>query len=97
MPPLEAMACGTPVIALPSGAVPEIVKDGIAGYVCRNVEEMAERVKLVGNLDPRQVRSYAEDTFSLERMVCQYVDIYKRVLTGVPVTGEVTIQHRAIA
>ncbi len=94
---IEAMACGTPVIALSGGAVPEIVKDGVAGYVCRDVQEMTERVHQVADLHPAHIRSYAESTFSLKRMVRKYVDIYQRVLTGVPVTGEATIQHRAIA
>jgi glycosyltransferase involved in cell wall biosynthesis len=94
---IEAMACGTPVIALRGGAVPEIVEDGVSGYVCSAVDEMADRVKLVAGFDPQQVRTYAENAFSLERMVRQYVDVYERVLAGVPVTREVTIQTRAIA
>src|SRR5439155_395332 len=42
---VEAMACGTPVLALRGGSVPEVVKDGISGYVCRSVRELATRVK----------------------------------------------------
>jgi glycosyltransferase involved in cell wall biosynthesis len=94
---IEAMACGTPVIALRGGAVPEIVEDGVSGYVCSAVDEMAERVKLVAGFDPRQVRTYTEKAFSLEGMVRQYVDVYERVLAGVPVTREVTNQNLAIA
>jgi glycosyltransferase involved in cell wall biosynthesis len=94
---IEAMACGTPVIALPGGSVPEIVKDGVSGYVCRTVEEMAAKVQQAGEFDPRQVRSYAEDTFSLDRMVRQYADLYQGILGGKPVTEETAVRDRAIA
>jgi glycosyltransferase involved in cell wall biosynthesis len=94
---IEAMACGTPVIAMPGGSVPEIVKAGVSGFVGRNVQEMAEYARRSGQFDPAQVRVYAEREFSIDRMVRQYADVYERVLAGVPITAERTIPQRAIA
>ncbi len=73
----EAMACGTPVLALPGGSVSEIVRNGVSGYVCGSVEELAARAQDVqGTLKPSEVRRYAEQHFSLERMVAEYAELY---------------------
>ncbi|MGI9104014.1 MAG: glycosyltransferase family 4 protein [Terriglobales bacterium] len=93
----EALACGTPVLALPGGSVPEIVKDGISGWVCRSAEEMAGRVRDLGKLDPQLLRNYAETYFSLETMVRKYADLYAGVISGRIAEEETTARHRAIA
>ncbi|HXZ80625.1 MAG TPA: glycosyltransferase family 4 protein [Terriglobales bacterium] len=77
---VEAMACGTPVLAMPGGSVPEVVRDGVSGYVCRSVREMAKRV-LELNLDPATVRRYVEENFSLEKMVRKYIAVYEEALS----------------
>lgn len=76
---VEAMACGTPVLAMPGGSVPEIVRDGVSGYVCRTVRDMAKRI---GNLDiaPAKVRKYVEESFSVNHMVRNYVSLYGEIL-----------------
>ena len=51
---VEAMACGTPVLSMPGGSVPEIVQDGISGYICRSVRDMAKRVREL-NFDPAAI------------------------------------------
>jgi len=76
---VEAMACGTPVLAFPGGSVAEVVRDGVSGYVCRSVVDMAKRVTTL-DLKPRAVRQYVEENFSLERMVGQYAALYQDVL-----------------
>jgi glycosyltransferase involved in cell wall biosynthesis len=76
---VEAMACGTPVLSMPGGSVPEIVRDGTSGYICRSVREMAKRVRQL-NFDASSIRRYAEEEFSTERMVRGYVDLYKEAL-----------------
>jgi glycosyltransferase involved in cell wall biosynthesis len=91
---IEAMACGTPVLAFPRGAVDEIVRrDG--GVVCRSVEEMAQAAKDVGRFEPGRVRAYVAREFSLDRMVRQYADTYCELLEqrSRPALG----QRRAIA
>jgi glycosyltransferase involved in cell wall biosynthesis len=70
------VACGTPVVSLPGGSVPEIVRDGLSGYVCRSIAEMTKRVKNI-QISPRALRQYVEENFSLERMVAQYASLYE--------------------
>jgi glycosyltransferase involved in cell wall biosynthesis len=76
---IEAMACGTPVLAMPGGSVPEVVLDGVSGYICHSVRAMAERVRNL-NIDPMSVRRYVEENFSIEKMVRQYMDLYQEAL-----------------
>jgi glycosyltransferase involved in cell wall biosynthesis len=73
---IEAMACGTPVIALEGGSVPEVVQDGISGYVCENVDHMVERIRNL-SLKPTLIRKYAEENFSVEVMTKKYLRLYK--------------------
>jgi glycosyltransferase involved in cell wall biosynthesis len=77
---IEAMACGTPVLAFPGGSVGEIVEDGVSGWVCSSVEEMAKRIESAAEFDPVEVRAYAERKFSVDRMVGEYVDLYTEIL-----------------
>jgi len=78
---VEAMACGTPVIAMPGGSVPEVVKEGVSGHICRTVPQMVKRVKNL-NFDPASLRQYVTDNFSLDRMVSSYVELYQRACTA---------------
>jgi glycosyltransferase involved in cell wall biosynthesis len=77
---IEAMACGTPVIAFRRGAAPEIVADGLSGYLVGNVAEMADAVKRIGEIDPIAVRSYVERRFSVQAMAKAYVQIYEGIV-----------------
>ena len=81
---IEAMACGTPVVATPRGAVAEIIEDGETGFIVP-VESYAdaavEAIKRAGDLDPRALRRRVEDRFSAEAMVTAYEAVYARVLT----------------
>jgi len=76
---VEAMACGTPVLALRAGSVPEVVKEGVSGHVSRRIDDLVKRAR---NLDfvPANVRQYAELNFSKERMAREYRDLYTRIL-----------------
>ena len=73
---VEAMACGTPVLAMPGGSVQEIVRNGTSGYICRSVREMTKRLGEL-SLDPVAIRAYVEENFSIERMVSAYLDLYR--------------------
>jgi glycosyltransferase involved in cell wall biosynthesis len=76
LPPLEAMACGTPVIAFRRGALPEIVEDGKTGFVVDTVGQMVEAIKKIDTIDRSAVRRSVEQRFSLERMLDDYEAAY---------------------
>lgn len=76
---VEAMACGTPVLAMPGGSVPEVIENGVSGYICRTVQQMAKRVGEL-HFEPKAVRQYVEDNFSLQRMVANYLALYEDAL-----------------
>ena len=75
---VEAMACGTPVVAMAGGSVPEVVRDGVSGYVCRSVTQMARHVTDL-DIPPATVRKYVEENFSIEHMVKGYLSLYTEV------------------
>jgi glycosyltransferase involved in cell wall biosynthesis len=77
---IEAMACGTPVLALPGGSVAELVRNGVNGYVCRSLDEMAKHAAdIQTSIRPRAVREYAELHFSTERMATEYLHLYNQI------------------
>jgi glycosyltransferase involved in cell wall biosynthesis len=73
---IEAMATGTPVIAFPGGSVAEIVQPGISGFICSGVEDAARHVREVSAIKPASIRAYAQQHFSVERMVKDYLSLY---------------------
>ena len=79
---IEAMACGTPVIAFRAGSVPEVVDNGLTGFVVRNVDEAVAAMQRLPNLDRGRIRSVFETRFTSERMTRDYLAIY-RELPGV--------------
>ena len=79
---VEAMACGTPVIATRRGSVPEVVEDGVSGFIIRDVDEAAAAVQKLGELPRAEVREYAEQHFSQGQMVESYLRVYEQILTG---------------
>ncbi len=76
---IEAMACGTPVLALRAGSVPEVVRDGVSGYIGRTVNDLAKRLRDL-RLAPAAIRHYVEENFSLQRMAEDYARLYTTVL-----------------
>jgi glycosyltransferase involved in cell wall biosynthesis len=77
---MEAMAAGTPVIAFPSGALPDIVEHGVTGFLVNNIEEMAAAMHCVSLISPEMCRQTAERRFSRQRMLDQYFSLYKQML-----------------
>lgn len=77
---MEALACGTPVIAFRAGALPEIVEEGKTGFLVDSVAEMAEAIKAVGAIDPRRCRKAARQRFSAARMTAQYLARYEALV-----------------
>ncbi|WP_227370573.1 glycosyltransferase family 4 protein [Halomonas sp. M20] len=79
---IEAMACGTPVIAWRNGAVEEIVEHGVNGYIVESMEEACWAVKNISALDRRVVRERFMRGFTRERMARDYVTLYRRLLAN---------------
>lgn len=77
---VEAMACGTPVVAFPRGALPELVDVGVTGYLPLDVDEAVAAVPLATALDRREIRAVAERRFGVDRMVDDYLEVYRRLL-----------------
>lgn len=77
---IEAMACGTPVIAYRSGSVPEVVEDGVNGFIADSIDASVAAVERLPELDRRRCRLAFEERFTVERMVCDYVAIYRRLI-----------------
>jgi glycosyltransferase involved in cell wall biosynthesis len=78
---MEALACGTPVIAFPSGALTDIVQHGRTGFLVRDELEMAEAIGMVHTLDPEECRAAARERFGADRMARQYLDRYRQLAT----------------
>jgi glycosyltransferase involved in cell wall biosynthesis len=76
---IESMACGTPVIAFNSGSVPEIIEDGLSGFVVRDVEQASAAVGRLDHLFRPSIRSRFEERFSVRAMAQEYLRIYRKV------------------
>jgi glycosyltransferase involved in cell wall biosynthesis len=82
---IEAMACGTPVLGARMGSIPEIVVDGVTGYLCDDVGDAIRKVPLLAALDRRACRARVEAEFTVERMVDHYLTAYEKALAlGLP-------------
>ena len=80
---IEAMACGTPVIAYPRGAVPEVLEDGVTGWIVEGLEEAVQAVGRVPALSRSRCRQVFEARFSASRMAQDYLRIYTQLLEGI--------------
>ena len=77
---IEAMACGTPVIAFPRGSVPEIIEDGVSGFIVETEAEAAEAVRRLPELDRRAVRNAFDRRFTARRMAKEYIGHYELLI-----------------
>lgn len=76
----EALACGTPIIGLRAGSVPEVVEDGVTGFICSNAAEMARAVDRIASIDRRACRRRMEDLFSASVMTEAYLGVYREAV-----------------
>jgi glycosyltransferase involved in cell wall biosynthesis len=76
---LEALACGTPVLSRPCGAIPEILKDGETGFISKDISVLASRTRDLAKIDRRKCRRWVQERFSLKRMTEDYIHVYRRL------------------
>jgi glycosyltransferase involved in cell wall biosynthesis len=81
---VESLACGTPVVTSPIGAAPEIVEDGVTGFLCSTPQAMRAAVESVDQLDRARCRDAVSRRFTVERMVDGYLDVYERAVARGP-------------
>lgn len=79
----EAMACGTPVIGLARGSVPEVVNDTVTGFVCHNVDEMVLAVSKLNTINRETVWKTAMDRFSSKSIVSEYIKLYEKRIQNI--------------
>ena len=78
---IESMACGTPVIGLRRGAVPEVIADGKTGFVVDTEDEMVRAIKNIDKIKPQNCRKHVEENYSREKMAENYIAVYKKILS----------------
>ena len=78
---IESMACGTPVIGLRRGAVPEVIVDGKTGFVVDNEDEMIQAIKGIDKIKPEDCRRHIKENYSREKMAENYVSLYEKILS----------------
>lgn len=79
---IEALACGTPVLTTPHGAAPEIVDHGVTGYICADEVELVDAAGRIGEIDRRACRAAVEKRFSLQRVVDEHLEVFRRTIEG---------------
>jgi glycosyltransferase involved in cell wall biosynthesis len=79
---IEALACGTPVIARPCGSIPEVIRHGATGFIVKSVEEMVAAVRDIGKLAREECRREFENRFTVEIMVDRYEQVYRQLIEG---------------
>ena len=77
---VEAMACGTPVIAIRRGSMPELIEDGVNGFLVDNVDQAIAALDRIGEIDRAACRAVAADRFSVDRMADRYLALYRTIL-----------------
>lgn len=79
---IEAMACGTPVIATRRGSMPELIDDGVTGVLVDDLKGVGDAIERAAGLDRATIRQSVIDRFSVERMADAYIALYRRILGG---------------
>jgi len=77
---IESMACGTPVLARRRGSIPEVIDEGITGYIFRDIEEGIRALKKTAKIDRKRCRQQFEERFSARRMALDYVRVYEKII-----------------
>lgn len=88
---IEAMACGTPVIAYPFGSVPEIIVDGVSGFLVCSREEAVQAVRAIDQIDRQNCRKHFELNFTNDRMAREYLGIYQKLVH--PTSASISVEE----
>jgi glycosyltransferase involved in cell wall biosynthesis len=79
---VESMACGTPVLAINRGSMPEVIDHGVTGFLVKDALEMADAVYHLDGLERARCRQWVEERFSVDRMARDYEQVYRRIVEG---------------
>ena len=77
---IESLACGTPVIAYRRATTPEIIKDGVTGFLVKNEKEMAQAMKKINQIDRQKCREHVEKYYTSKRMTDDYENLYYKII-----------------
>ncbi len=77
---IEAMACGTPVIASRRGSMPELIEHGVTGFLVDSLDEAIQAIERINEIDRRTVRTAVAERFTIDRMADAYLTLYQRIL-----------------
>jgi glycosyltransferase involved in cell wall biosynthesis len=94
---IEAMACGTPVIAFRGGSVEEIIEDGVTGFIVDSIEEAVDAVRRLPSIDRLRCRDVFDERFSATRMCNDYLRVYKRVIEETSASNGPRLDETAVA
>jgi glycosyltransferase involved in cell wall biosynthesis len=94
---IEALACGTPVIARPCGSVPEIVRPGVTGFIASEIDDLVAAVRNVDSISRAQCRREFEERFTSEVMVAKYERVYQSLIGADVVAPEIELPQAAVA
>jgi glycosyltransferase involved in cell wall biosynthesis len=79
---IEAMACGTPVIAYPKGSMPELIVDGVTGFLVDSFDEAVAAIERAGEIDRAACRRHVQRHFTVDRMADRYLELYRQLIGG---------------
>jgi len=78
---VEAMACGTPVIAYRRGSMPELIDDGVTGFLVDSFDEAVAAIERVGEIDRAACRRAVAERFTVDRMADRYLELYRSLIS----------------
>jgi len=94
---VEALACGTPVIARPCGSVPEVMRPGVSGFVARELDELVAAVDKIDSIPRDQCCRYFEERFTTDTMIDRYEQVYDRLIESSEIEPQIFLDQVAVA